>query len=261
MNIKSTTAGLIFFSCKWVHHLVIFDFYENDIENVFFFNFFRRILLYKQHFMKQLLKDTYGFIFEEKLMDEIAQVSLVRDFNEGDVLIDFGDYIKKMPLLISGAIKILREDFDEGELLLYFIEKGDTCAMTMACCLGDTKSEIRAVAETKGQVVMIPVANMEEWLGKYKSWRNYVFNSYNNRLKEMLSAIDSLAFMNMDERLLHYLHDKAKINNSKEIHNTHQEIAYDLHTSRVVISRLLKALENDGLIRLNRASIELLKGK
>lgn len=209
--------------------------------------------------MKDLLKETYGFIFEDALIDEIAEVSALRDFKEGDILIDFGDYIKKMPLLIQGAIKILREDFDEGELLLYFIERGDTCAMTMACCMGDTKSEIRAVAETDGQVIMIPVQKMEEWLGKYKSWRNYVFNSYNSRLKEMLSAIDSLAFMNMDERLWHYLVEKSKINGGKEISNTHQQIAYDLHTSRVVVSRLLKALENDGKIRLHRASIELLR--
>lgn len=209
--------------------------------------------------MFEVLKANYSSIFEEKLMEEIAQVASLRDFQEGDILIDFGDYIKKMPLLLNGAIKILREDFDEGELLLYFIEKGDTCAMTMACCLGETKSEIRAVAETEGQLMMIPVNKMEDWLGKYKSWRNFVFNSYNNRLKEMLSAIDSLAFMNMDERLLNYLFDKSKINKTKFIQNTHQEIAYDLHTSRVVISRLLKALENQGKIRLHRASIELIK--
>jgi CRP/FNR family transcriptional regulator len=209
--------------------------------------------------MIQLLKDSYGSIFEEKLLEEIAQVSKLREFEEGDVLIDFGDYIKSMPLLISGAIKILREDFDEGELLLYFLEKGDTCAMTMACCIGDTKSEIRAIAETKGKVIMIPVFKMEEWLGKYKSWRNFVFNSYNNRMKEMLTAIDNLAFMNMDERLFNYLLEKVKINNSNFIQNTHQEIAFDLHTSRVVISRLLKSLENNGKIKLHRASIELIK--
>ena len=204
-----------------------------------------------------ILKDTYGYIFEDKLLEEMASVAQLRDFKEGDVLIDFGDYIKKMPLLIHGAIKILREDFDGGELLLYFIEKGDTCAMTLACCMGQTKSEIKAEAETEGQVIMIPIEKMEEWLGKYKSWRNYVFTSYNNRLKEMLSAIDNLAFMKMDERLLSYLQEKAKINKSNQIQNTHQEIAYDLHTSRVVISRLLKVLENEGKIRLNRASIEV----
>jgi CRP/FNR family transcriptional regulator len=211
--------------------------------------------------MTDIIKDNYSGIFEEQLLDEIAQVAKFYEFKEGDILIDFGDYIKNMPLLLKGAIKILREDFDEGELLLYFIEKGDTCAMTMACCLGDTKSEIRAVAETDVQLIMLPVNKMEEWLGKYKSWRNFVFNSYNNRLKEMLTAIDNLAFMHMDERLLNYLSEKAKINKTKEIQSTHQEIAYDLHTSRVVISRLLKALEKEGKIILHRASIELLNIK
>jgi CRP/FNR family transcriptional regulator, anaerobic regulatory protein len=208
--------------------------------------------------MKELLQETYGFLFEENLIDEIVKVATFKEFNEGEVLIDYGDTIKKMPLLISGAIKILREDFDEGELLLYFIEKGDTCAMTMACCIGNSKSEIKAITETKGQVIMIPVNYMEEWLGKYKSWRNFVFNSYNNRMKEMLAAIDNLAFMNMEERLMKYLIEKAKINSANEIQNTHQEIAYDLNTSRVVISRLLKALENKSKIKLNRASILLL---
>ncbi len=208
--------------------------------------------------MRDLLTASYGFVFEDLLIDEIISVAHLVEFKEGDILIDFGDYIKKMPLLIEGAIKILREDFDEGEMLLYFIEKGDTCAMAMACCIGEAKSEIRAVAETDGKIIMIPVTNMEEWLGKYKSWRNYVFNNYNNRLKEMLSAIDSLAFMNMEERLLNYLFEKCKINHSREIFSTHKEIAYDLNSSREVISRLLKALEIKGRIKLNRASVEVL---
>jgi CRP/FNR family transcriptional regulator len=99
---------------------------------------------------------------------------------------------------------------------------------------------------------------MNEWLGKYATWRNFVFNSYNMRLKEMLTTIDHLAFMNMDERILNYLLEKSKINTSNQIKKTHQEIAYDLNTSRVVISRILKALENKGKIKLNRAYIELL---
>jgi len=209
--------------------------------------------------MREPLHQIYGPLLEEALLNEIEQVATVKEFSEGDVIIDFGDKILKMPLLLSGAIKILREDFDEGELLLYFIEKGDTCSMSMTCCIGDTKSEIKAVAETNGKVVMIPVMYMELWLGKYKSWRNYVFNSYNNRLKEMLNAIDSLAFMNMDERLINYLLEKSKINGSREINTTHQDIAYDLNTSRVVISRLLKALEKEGKIKLHRAHIEIAK--
>src|SRR5690606_23000584 len=186
-------------------------------------------------------------------------VAVFMDFNEGDRLIEIGQYIRQMPLLINGAIKILREDKVEGELLLYFLEKGDTCAMTLACCMGDTKTEIRAIAETKGTVAMIPIGNMEEWLGKYKSWRNFVFSSYNKRLSEMLNAIDNLAFMKMDERLTNYLLEKSKINNTKTIEKTHQEIAYELNTSRVVVSRLLKALENQGKIRLHRNSIVMLQ--
>lgn len=209
--------------------------------------------------MKEYLTEAYGSVFESPLINEIADVAVFMDFNEGDRLIEIGQYIRQMPLLINGAIKILREDKVEGELLLYFLEKGDTCAMTLACCLGETKSEIRAIAETKGCVAMIPIGKMEEWLGKYKSWRNFVFSSYNKRLSEMLSAIDNLAFMKMDERLLSYLKEKVKVTKSSMISNTHQEIAYELNTSRVVISRLLKALENDGIIKLNRNTIELLK--
>lgn len=209
--------------------------------------------------MEELIKQAYGNIFEEALIKEIAEVSALVEFEEGDRLIDIGEYIRRMPLLLTGAIKILREDRDEGDLLLYFLEKGDTCAMTLACCMGDTKSEIRAIAENKGSLAMIPVNKMEEWLGKYKSWRNFVFTSYNKRLSEMLSAVDNLAFMKMDERLLNYLNEKSKVNNSNIINNTHQEIAYELNTSRVVVSRLLKAFENEGKIKLNRNNIVLLK--
>lgn len=211
--------------------------------------------------MKQLLTQIYSTVFEEKLIEELALVSTLHSFEEGDIIIDFGNTIKQMPLLVNGAIKILREDFDEGELLLYFIEKGDTCAITLTTCINQSKSEIRATAETKGQVVMIPLERMQEWLSKYNSWRIFIFNSYNNRLKEMLSALDTIAFMNMEERLLHYLIDKAKINNSREINSTHQEIAYDLHSSRVVISRMLKVLENKGSLQLHHGSISLISRK
>ena len=209
--------------------------------------------------MKDCLTEGYGTVFKSHFIQEIEDVAVFMDFNEGDRLIEIGQYIRQMPLLINGAIKILREDKVEGELLLYFLEKGDTCAMTLACCLGDTQSEIRAIAETSGSVAMISIGKMEEWLGKYKSWRNFVFSSYNKRMSEMLTAIDNLAFMKMDERLLNYLWEKAKVNKSSVISNTHQEIAYALNTSRVVVSRLLKALENEGIIKLNRNTLELLK--
>lgn len=208
--------------------------------------------------MKSLIIETYAGVFEKELLDEIIEVSKIVSIKKDDVLMDIGKYIKSMPLLISGAIKIMREDFDEGELLLYFLERGDTCAMTLACCMGDKKSEIRAIAENDGVVAMIPVGKMEEWMEKYKSWRAFVFESYNSRFNELLSAIDHIAFMKMDERLLNYLHEKSKIENTKIINKTHKEIAYELNSSRVVISRLLKALENEGTVKLNRNTIEIL---
>jgi len=206
----------------------------------------------------EIVEFTFEEIFEKELIEEIKEVSQILEFKQDDVLIDFGQYMRGMPLLIKGAIKIMREDFDEGELLLYFLEKGDTCAMTMSCCMGNNKSEIRAIAENDGMVLMIPVQKMEEWLGKYKSWRAFVFNSYNSRFNELLSAIDSIAFKHMDERLEDYLLEKAKINNTNTITQTHKEIAYELNSSRVVISRLLKAMEKEGKLKLNRNNIEIL---
>ena len=207
--------------------------------------------------MIQELKDNYGHQFEDALLEEISRVGTFKELPEGFKLMEIGQYVKSMPLLLSGAIKILREDNDGDELLLYFLERGETCAMTLSCCLGETKSEIRAIAETDAKLIMIPIEKMEAWTTKYKSWRNFVFASYHGRLMEMLDTIDSIAFMKMDERLIKYLRDKAKVNNGDVVKNTHQEIAYELHTSRVVVSRLLKALENKGKIELHRNSILL----
>ena len=204
------------------------------------------------------LTDSYGHLFEKELLEEINQVGTFKEVPAGQILIDIGSYVKSIPLLISGAIKILREDKDGDELLLYFLEKGDTCAVTLSCCMGQTKSDIRAVAELDTKLIMVPIQKMEEWIATYKSWRNFAFQSYHNRLQEMLEAIDGIAFLNMDKRLIKYLHDKVKITNDNIIHSTHQEIAYELHTSRVVISRLLKQLEKLGKIELYRNNIKVI---
>ncbi len=208
--------------------------------------------------MIKSLQEHYGELFENNLLEEISNVGTLVTIPEGQKIIEIGDYIKSIPLLISGAIKILREDNDGDELLLYFLERGDTCAMTLACCLGYSKSEIRAIAQTDTEIIMIPIQKMEEWIVAYKSWRNFIFESYHNRLNEMLETIDSIAFLKMDDRLLKYLNEKAKILKSTIINNTHQEIAYDLHTSRVVISRLLKKLEHLGKIELQRNHIKII---
>ncbi|MEC5156328.1 CRP/FNR family transcriptional regulator [Chryseobacterium sp. MP_3.2] len=197
-------------------------------------------------------------VFEPELLQEINITGFQKEFMEGDIIIDIAENVKFMPLLVSGIIKILREDDDGNELLLYFLEKGNTCAMTLTCCIGNAQSEIRAIAETEVCLIMIPVQKMDEWMAKYKTWRAFVLQSYQNRFMEVLDTVDSIAFLNMDKRLLKYLANKVKISNTNIIESTHQQIADDLNTSRVVISRLLKTLEKQKQVELNRNSIKYL---
>lgn len=199
----------------------------------------------------------YGNFFEEGLIEEIAQQSEHKFVKKDSIILDIGDEVAFMPLVLSGSIKIMREDAEHQELLLYYLEYGDTCAMTMNCCMRQIKSPIRATTERDTEILVIPIKNMENWMVKYPSWRSYVFDSFKVRLDEMLESIDTLAFMNMEERLLKYLHDKAVINSSTEIEVTHQGIATDLHTSRVVVSRILKKLENEGKLELKRNRVLL----
>ena len=212
----------------------------------------------KKQTMIQELKNNYGNQFELELLEEISRVATFLEAPEGQNLIKTGQVIKNMPLLLSGSIKIMRPDAQGDELLLYYLEKGEICAMTMTCCLGHTKSEIHAVTETPVKLLMVPVGKMEEWSGKYKTWRNFVINSYHSRMMELLESIDNIAFNNMDLRLENYIKEKIQVINSKHLHTTHQEVASDLHTSRVVICRLLKKMENNGVIKLHRSFIEVL---
>ncbi|WP_271406919.1 Crp/Fnr family transcriptional regulator [Tenacibaculum soleae] len=205
------------------------------------------------------LQQHYSYLFEENLLQEIANVSIYKKFKEDDIIIDVNSYMVAIPLIISGAIKILREDKDGDELVLYYIEKGDTCAMTLSCCMGETKSKIKAVAETDVTLLMIPKNKMSEWLSKYKSWQEYILQSYHSRLNEFIDAVDSIAFLNMNDRLLKYLKDKAMVIGNDVLNVTHLQIANDLHTSRVVISRLLKALEKQSKIELRRNQIKILE--
>jgi CRP/FNR family transcriptional regulator len=207
--------------------------------------------------MLEDIKARYGNQFEDELLAEMDRVGKMQVIPEGEELIRPGQYIKSMPLLLRGSIKIMRPDPDGEELLLYYLEEGDTCTMTMACCVGQTRSEIRAVSETPVEIVMIPVELMEDWAGKYKSWRQFVFKSYHNRMLELLESVDDLAFKNMEERLERYLQNKTELTGEQNLYTTHQEIARDLHTSRVVVSRLLKKMEKEGMVKLHRNFIEV----
>lgn len=209
--------------------------------------------------VKSELEDGYGYLFEQELLDEIQEVGQLKERSQGEVLIDHDQILKSMPLVLEGAIKVLRKDNDGDELALYYLERGDSCTMTMSCCMGQQKSVIKAIAETDVKYISIPIEKMMEWTKKYPTWMSYVFQSYNNRFNEMLEAIDSLAFSNMHDRLFKYLKDQVVVRKTTVLEISHQDIAYDLHSSRVVISRLLKSLEKEGLIELGRNKIMVIQ--
>jgi CRP/FNR family transcriptional regulator len=209
--------------------------------------------------MNQNFDTYYSYLFEEDLLNEIKEKGIFKKFSADTNIIEIGDYIKSMPLLINGAIKILREDENGDELVLYYLEKGDTCAMTLSCCMGETKSKIRAVAENDVELILVPKNNMNSWLSKYTSWQSFILQSYHNRMDELLEAIDTIAFLKMDDRLFKYLKDKAMVTNNDIITTTHKKISDDLHTSRVVVSRILKKLENEKKIKLYRNNIRVLE--
>ncbi|MDX5584414.1 MAG: Crp/Fnr family transcriptional regulator [Aureibaculum sp.] len=209
--------------------------------------------------IREKLKDYFNVVFEDDLINEIIEVGTYKKVKENELLLDLGDKFDKIPLMLNGAIKISREDEHGDEIVLYFLERGDTCTITFGSGLTSSKSKVRGVAEKDSEVVFIPIEKLEEWMVKYKSWRDFVIDSYNIRLSEMMEAIDTLAFMKMDQRLYKHLTDKVKIMRSSTLNTTHQEIAQDLNTSRVVISRLLKQLENEKKIQLYRNKIEVLE--
>ena len=212
---------------------------------------------------EEIIQDIYVTIpdpnFEEKLIDEIIDVGILQTIKSNELLIDIGDKMTHVPLILGGAIKIIREDKNGDEIALYFIEKGDTCAISFVNCINQTKSMFRGITERDTEGIFIPVRVIDEWLVKYKSWRHYIIDSYHMRLIEMVESIDGLAFMNMNQRLLKYLGDKAKINQDINLDITHQEIADDLNTSRVVVTRLLKQLHNDGKVYSTRHKVKVLE--
>jgi CRP/FNR family transcriptional regulator len=205
----------------------------------------------------ELVRKHFPNIAEKALQEEIATVGKLTEFSAGTVIMDVGQYVKLVPLVLEGAIKVSREDEDGHELFLYYLQGGQTCSMSFTCCMMNKKSEIRTIAEENTKMIGIPIRYVDEWMTKYQSWKNFVMQTYDFRMMELVRTIDSIAFHHMDERLLAYLDKKAKATHSKIINATHQEIAYDLNASREAVSRLLKQLENDGRVKLGRNKIEL----
>ena len=208
--------------------------------------------------LREKLSDYYTGIFEEELIDEIVKVGFIDKIKSGNKLIDIGEEMTHIPLILSGVVKMIRKEKDGDELVLYFLERGDTCAISFVNCINRKKSIFKGVVETDTEAIFLPVENIDDWLVRFKSWRFFIIDSYHFRLIEMVESIDSLAFMNMNQRVFKYLTDKAKINSSVDLIITHQEIADDLNTSRVVVTRLLKQLHEGGKIYSTRNKIKVL---
>lgn len=196
-------------------------------------------------------------LYEKELQEAIAREGTLKQISEGEIIMDIGEYIKTMPLMIKGSIKVLRVDDNSNELLMYYLNKGETCATSLTCCIQHKPSEVRAVAEEDCTIIAVPVKFMDQWTKEYKSWMNYLMLTYRQRFDELLYTIDSIAFTNLDDRLLKYLKEKTKSAGNSKITKTHQDIAYELNSSREVISRLLKQLEKRGTVRLSRNTVEV----
>ncbi len=205
------------------------------------------------------LEERFHFIFEEALIKEICFYGRLAKTKPDQLIMDIGDPIEHLPIVVSGSIKVMTEDEEGKELLLYYLEVGDSCAITMNCCSSNTKSKVRALSDGESEILFIPNQKVEDWMSKYKGWRTFILDMYNSRMNEMLEAIDSLAFHNMEERLQKYLRDKVMVSGNKTLLTTHAQIANDLHSSRVVVSRLMKKLELDGFIKTGRNKVELIK--
>lgn len=209
------------------------------------------------HTCKEKLEQQFKYLFEEKLIEDMCRHGKLRVFDANVTIMDIGSDLNAIPFVIDGSIKVLTENDQSDDLLLYYLESGDTCSVTLSCCSHNAKSKVKAIAETRSEVLFIPGSLLSEWMVRYASWRNYILDSYNSRLNEMIEAIDSLAFQNLEERLMNYLKDKSWVNKTRILDVTHQQIASDLNSSRVVISRLLKKFEKNKMILQQRNRVEL----
>ena len=203
--------------------------------------------------------ETLERIFEPALIKEMYQFGVIKHFKEGDIIMDYGKYIRMMPIVLKGTIKVYRMDDNGNEILLYYLSSNESCSIAYSCCVEAKKSEVKAVAEDDVELLAIPHIKLDEWLCKYPSWKNYIMHSFNERFLELFKSIESIAFRKLDERLISYLKEKQRISGSSLIKTSHNQIAEELATSRVVVSRLLKQLENEKKVILYRNEIKLLK--
>lgn len=197
--------------------------------------------------------------FSTELVKDVDANASIQSFKVGDIIMRTGQYIKNTVLVISGKIKVYREDENGGEFFMYYLQPGQACAISMICATKNEKSQIMAKVVEDVELIMVPLPLMDKWMMQHRSWYEFVIDTYRSRFEEVLEVIDSIAFRAMDERLEFYLKRHADVCGCKELKLSHQEIASELNTSREVISRLLKKMEQRGIVSLHRNNIELLK--
>jgi len=195
--------------------------------------------------------------FEPPLLSVLEKEAVLKEYKAGELIMRTGQYIKSTALVLEGRVKIYREGPEGGEFLMYYLGPGQACAVSLICAIQSSASEITARAEEDTQILLLPVQLMDSLIKEYKSWYQFVIQTYRSRFDELLAVVDDVAFRNMDERLEIYLNRYRDKTGKTVIELSHQQIAEDLNSSREVISRLLKKMEQRGLLKLNRNKIEL----
>jgi CRP/FNR family transcriptional regulator, anaerobic regulatory protein len=203
----------------------------------------------------ELIRTTFPFL-EKDLLRELGNISTVMELETGQSIVSEGDYIKSFPVVIRGCLRVTRLSEDGNELLLYYLNQGEICAMSLTCCMGMQKSNIKMVAEEPGLILMIPVEKPESWMSEYRSWKEFMMYSYRKRFEELLDTIDAIAFMQLDERLIRFFEERYRSTGKTVFLGTHQDVASQLNSSREVISRLLRSLEKKNLVITERNSID-----
>ncbi|MFT7336453.1 MAG: CRP/FNR family transcriptional regulator [Porticoccaceae bacterium] len=196
--------------------------------------------------------------FSDELLTELENNATRQSYKAGDIIMRTGQYINNTLLILNGQIKIYRQGENGGEFLMYYLQPGQACAVSMICATKSQTSMIMAKVVEDVDLIMIPLTLMEKWMMEHRSWYEFVLFTYRTRFEEVLEVIDNIAFRAMDERLEFYLKRHADACDCEDLKLSHQEIATELNTSREVISRLLKKMEQRGIVKLHRNHIELL---
>ncbi|MVZ67621.1 helix-turn-helix domain-containing protein [Sphingobacterium sp. DK4209] len=205
-----------------------------------------------------MITEKFDFLLHPALREEFERDGVKLSFKAGDILVEPQKCIKIIPLVLKGNIRVLRQNEDGQELFIYYIKEGQSCAISLSTMMMDKLSNIRAIAEEDVELIGIPSPVARHWYETYPAWRWFVLNTLDFRYEEILSTLDSVAFKKIDERLIEYLATKSESIQNNSLTITHQEIANELSTSREVISRLLKQLEQRGMVKLFRNKVEII---